>query len=319
MARKSIGDLSGIANTIARSGATSRSQSSTTTAPALSALQGALSAVRELDTDQIDDWGPADRIDDFTVVNKDDENDAFDSLLESIRENGQQVPVLVRRAKEQDGRFEIIYGRRRLEACRALGFKVKANIVELDDASAMLAKGLENAVRRGLSFYEKARFARGIIDAGYDSKMVRKILNVTPSGLSHLTKVTDQVPLLVGNEIGAAPKSGRPRWTALANAFAEQKITTSVALGYLKKLDAELTSDQRLDSLLAEISRREAPEGRGQILRPMSGVMVRSTPTDVSIKVSKAGKNSKFSKWIEDNINKVFERMYDDFNSDLNK
>lgn len=316
MARKTISDLSGIANTIVRSGAAARQYDSGKSAPALSALQGELSAVRELNTDQVDDWGPSDRLDDFTAVNKDDDNDVFDALVNSIRENGQQVPVLVRRAAHSDGRFEIIYGRRRLQACRVLGLKVKANIVDLDDATAMLAKGLENAVRRGLSFYEKARFAQGIQEAGYDTQMVRKVLNVTPSGLSHLTRVTDHVPTSVGNLIGAAPKSGRPKWTALANAFVEKKVSTAFAESVLKKLDVELTSDQRLDALLHEIAQRTSSENRGEILRPLSGFLVRSTPTDISIKISKMGKNSEFSTWLEENINQVCKRMYDDFEAD---
>ncbi|MEC7256370.1 MAG: plasmid partitioning protein RepB, partial [Pseudomonadota bacterium] len=73
MARKSLRDMSGIANTIARSGAASGERTPKTTAPALGALQGSLASIREIDPDLIDDWGPVDRLDEFTAVNDDDD------------------------------------------------------------------------------------------------------------------------------------------------------------------------------------------------------------------------------------------------------
>lgn len=193
MARKSLQDLSGIAKTIANSSPGPKDRTTKTTAPALGALQGSLSAIRELDPGLIDDWGPKDRLDGFTAVNSDDDGDGYETLKSSIKDGGQQVPILVRRAGTE-GRFEIIYGRRRLRACRELGLKVRANVQDLDDATALLAKGLENAARRNLSFYEKARFAAVIQAAGHNTKTVRQVLSLSASGLSHLTKVTDNIP-----------------------------------------------------------------------------------------------------------------------------
>jgi len=130
VARKSLQDLSGIASAIARSGTRPKKSPTTSNAPALGALQGSLSAIREIDPNLIDDWGPLDRLDEFTAVNTEDDSDGFDTLKTSIMEDGQQVPILVRRAGTE-GRFESIYGRRRLKACRDLGIKVKANVQEI--------------------------------------------------------------------------------------------------------------------------------------------------------------------------------------------
>ena len=69
MARKALQDLSGIAKTIANSSPGPKDRTTKTTAPALGALQGSLSAIRELDPGLIDDWGPKDRLDGFTAVN----------------------------------------------------------------------------------------------------------------------------------------------------------------------------------------------------------------------------------------------------------
>ena len=66
MARKSLRDMSGIANTIARSSSTPTEKTPKTSAPALGALQGSLASIREIDPGLIDDWGPKDRLDEFT-------------------------------------------------------------------------------------------------------------------------------------------------------------------------------------------------------------------------------------------------------------
>ncbi|UWR13351.1 plasmid partitioning protein RepB [Sulfitobacter mediterraneus] len=312
MARKSLQDLSGIAKTIANSSPQSNDRTTKTTAPALGALQGSLSAIRELDPDLIEDWGPADRLDQFTNVNSEDDFDGFDTLKSSIRDEGQQVPILVRRAGTE-GRFEIIYGRRRLRACRALGLKVRANVQDLDDAAALLAKGLENAARRNLSFYERARFAAIIQAAGHDTKTVRKVLSLSASGLSHLTKVTDSVPDDVGDQIGAAPKSGRPKWTALAEAFSAKKINLASSCAILSKLDAELPSDDRLDQLLREIARRGARPNEGRETSPVPGVTIKSGRGTIAMSIRRAGENSAFAEWLDRELENIIKKSYKEF------
>ena len=312
MARKSLGTMSGIASTIARSGPSQtppKDRSQRSSAPALGALQGSLSAIREIDPEIIDDWGPKDRLDGLTAVNAEDVSEGLEALKDSIREGGQQVPILVRRG-QGDGRFEVIYGRRRLQACRELGRRVRANVQDLDDAAALLAKGLENAARRNLSFYEKARFASVIQAAGHDTKTTRQVLGLTASGLSHLTKVTDNVPDELGDMIGAAPKSGRPKWTALAEAFIAKKITAAAALAYVAKQDADLSSDDLLDRLIKEIACRGARPVPVRETSPVEGVTVKSGRGAMSVSISKSGGNAAFGKWLEENIDEIIKEQY---------
>lgn len=309
MARKSLGGLSGIAKTIADSGPEAKERSVRSGAPALGALQGSLSAIREIDPDLIDDWGPKDRLDAFTAVNSDDDTDGLDALRDSIKEGGQQVPVLVRRAPEK-GRFEIIYGRRRLRACRELGIKVKANVQDLDDATALLAKGLENAARRNLSFYEKARFAAVIQAAGHDTKTARQVLGLTASGLSHLTKVTDNVPDDVGDAIGPAPKSGRPKWTALAEAFGSAKVNATTALSMLKTLDKATPSDARLEHLLKEIARRGARSDKAREVTPVEGVTIKSSKSAIAVSIKRNGPHPGFGDWLDANLEEIIKQSY---------
>jgi ParB family chromosome partitioning protein len=312
MARKSLQDLSGIAKTIANSSPQPKDRTTKTTAPALGALQGSLSAIRELDPSLIDDWGPKDRLDGFTAVNSEDDGDGFETLKSSIKDGGQQVPVLVRRAATE-GRFEIIYGRRRLRACRELGLKVRANVQDLDDATALLAKGLENAARRNLSFYEKARFAAVIQVAGHSTKTVRQILSLSASGLSHLTKVTDNISDEVGDQIGAAPKSGRPKWTALAEAFEAKKINPSSSFAILSRLGAELSSDDRLEQLLREITRRGARPSEGREVTPVAGVTIKSGRATIAMSIKRAGENAAFAEWLDRELEGIIKKSFQEF------
>ena len=318
MARKSLRDMSGIANTIARSGGSQSERPAKTSAPALGALQGSLASIREIDPNLIDDWGPADRLEEFTAVNVEDDDESFERLKSSIRDGGQQVPILVRRSKVAEGRFEAIYGRRRLKACRELGIKVRANGQDIDDATALLAKGLENAARRNLSFYEKARFAEAIQAAGHDGATVRQVLNLSASGQSHLTKVTQNVPVKIGDLIGAAPKSGRPRWTELAELFLSRKLTERAALDILAKISTTANSDERLELLIKEATKRGAKTSSGtREITPLEGVTIKAGRATLSLSVKKSGTSAEFATWLESNLAEIIKQSYAEF-TDVN-
>jgi len=83
----------------------------------------------------------------------------IDGLLASIREQGQQVPILVRPHPEQPGKYQVGFGHRRLRAVFELGLPVKAVVRDLTDEQLVIAQGQENNEREDLTFIEKARFA----------------------------------------------------------------------------------------------------------------------------------------------------------------
>ena len=249
----------------------------------------------------------------FTVVNSDEDDESFEVLKASIKDGGQQVPVLVRRSASE-GRFEVIYGRRRLRACRELNIKVRANVQDLDDANALLAKGLENAVRRNLSFYEKARFAQAIQHAGHDTTTVRQVLSLTPPGLSHLTKITQNVPNDIGDAIGPAPKSGRPKWTALADLFSSGKLSPRDATKVVNSFGSAIGSDEKLDALIAEGTKREPRQTNlVQASEPIVGVTITSGKTSLSLSVKTTGKNAAFGKWLDRHLDQIIKKSYAEF------
>ena len=281
--------------------------------PALRAMQGSLQAIRDLAPSDIDDWGATDRMgDEFTAVNPeglDTDGEDFAGLKRSIGEFGQQVPILVRPSKTK-GRFEIIYGRRRLRACAELGLPVRANVQTIDDDTALLAKSVENAARRPLSFYEKVRFSAAIIAEGQDTAKVMRLLNVTKSGASHLKKVRDNVPDSVGLRIGSAPRSGRPRWTQLAEAFANRTVNENQALAYLDRLSMDTPSDERLDGLLASIARRGAQPRVQQDRYPVAGVTVKTGRSGLNVSVKRSGSPDGFADWLDAHIDEIIKDTY---------
>lgn len=172
-------------------------------------------AVVEIDPGLIDPSFVADRLDP-------DDSAETRAFLDDIRAHGQQVPILVRPHPERAGRYQIAYGHRRLFAARQLGLKVKAQVRALTDADLVIAQGQENAQRRDLSFIEKAMFARALDERGFDRATLMAALAVQTAEVTRLLAVARAVPAPLILAIGPAPKAGRPRWLALAEAVQDE-------------------------------------------------------------------------------------------------
>ncbi|OOG62607.1 plasmid partitioning protein RepB [Sinorhizobium sp. A49] len=208
--------------------------------------------VVELDPDLVDASFVGDRLTDGELDDPD-----FLALGDSIRENGQQSPILVRPHPEKQGRYQTAYGHRRLNAVRSLGIKVKAIVRPLTDDELVLAQGKENAERRNLSFIERALFAAALADRGFDRKVIGDALAVQKSELSRLIQVAESVPLPIARAIGPAPKVGRERWMAIGAMLegepARQKAQEEIGLRRFLEAD----SDQRFQFVFARLSRTE--------------------------------------------------------------
>jgi ParB family chromosome partitioning protein len=299
--------------------------------PAMAALKAATSVEKLIDTDLVDDWGPVDRltkadltavksedvIEDLTAVKSSDHliDDEITELAESIRKQGQSSPIEVRESPVHKGRYQVIAGRRRLAACRALGFQVNAVVKHMTDEQALLRKGLENSNRRARSFYEDAFFARSMIEAGHDRAFAADALGgKSHASMSQLMRVANNIPFSVSGLIGPAPKSGRPKWDDLASAFIEKRITEETALERLQEMN-HLNSDQRLDRLLASLAvkpqkaKRQAPHG----------ATVTEGQGALSISIKRKGNNAKFADWLNGNFDRLIEQAHREFEAEQNK
>jgi ParB family chromosome partitioning protein len=282
----------------------------------IGSVRAGLGGIQDIDTNLILAWGPKDRLDiELTAVNSTEPHESIQDLASSIAEAGQQVPVLLRPSKERDGHFEVIYGQRRILACRHLGIPVRALIRTLDDTDALLAKGLENAGRAELSYYERVRFAQAILEQGYSRTEVCQALAISKNTLSQLERINRLVPTAVGEAIGAAPGAGRPKWTTLATAFEKEQLTEKVALGVLSR-SSELESDGRLELVLKEIGKRGKQERSVEERSPVPGVQIKSGKSGLSVSVKRAGGNTEFANWLDQNLDQLIQDSFERFQSE---
>jgi ParB family chromosome partitioning protein len=195
----------------------------------------------------------------------------FLGLVESIRENGQQSPILVRPHPDREGRYQTAYGHRRLRAVARLGRPVKAIVRALSDDDLVLAQGKENAERRNLSFIERALFAKALVAHGFDRKVAGDALAVDKTELSRLLQVADAIPEQIVGGIGPAPKAGRPRWMALGALLAGEgrRIIAIEELGGDAYRAAD--SDRRFAMLFARLSIKPQPAAAAEELKDAKG------------------------------------------------
>ncbi|WP_157835905.1 plasmid partitioning protein RepB [Roseivivax marinus] len=189
-----------------------------------------------------------------------DIEDSLDELIASIRENGQQIPILVRHLESpRDGAlYEVVYGRRRLAAAKALDRPVRAHVTRFDEREAVIAQGLENAARLETSFIERARFARQLEIAGYDGPTIRQTLNIDAPMLSRMLSVIRVVPETVIVAIGPAHGAGRRTWETLRKTLEAHPLPED---DILAAMPAEADSATRLKGLVEAVTARaRAPQ-----------------------------------------------------------
>ncbi len=285
----------------------------------IGSVRAGLGGIQDVDCALVLPWGPKDRLSvELTAVNEEPAS-ALRELADSIATSGQQVPVLLRPSKRQDGHFEVIYGRRRVMACRLLGVAVKALIRSLDDAEALLAKGLENASRADLSYYERVRFAEAILQEGHSRVDVCAALAISKNTLSQFERIARLVPAEVGDGVGPAPSSGRPKWMALASAFEAKQITGARSMKALMACAADASSDDRLEALLKEAQKR-GPRSRGADERqPIKGVSIKSGKSSVTISMSKTGENGGFADWLDHHLDELISESFERFQAENRK
>lgn len=150
-------------------------------------------------------------------------SDKLSDLADSIRENGQQQPCIVRK---KDGKYIILSGRNRKRACEMLGCKVKCIVKECSDAEADLILTDTNLYQRHELLPSELAHAYAMQKAAYESKGERKSTAAiadsygeTVKNIQRYIKLTKlpkelldmvdsgQLPLMVGVEISNMTES----------------------------------------------------------------------------------------------------------------
>ena len=115
------------------------------------------------------------------------DNLPLEELTNSIKERGIIQPLIVRKIKNQDNKFELIAGERRLQAAQKAGLhEVPIVIVEADDLKSLEFAIVENVQRKDLNPIEEANgYKRLIDDFSYDQEKVSKFIGKSRSYISN--------------------------------------------------------------------------------------------------------------------------------------
>ncbi len=197
----------------------------------------------------------------FVKDRMDEDPQDYQDLLNAIRDEGQQSPVLLRPYPKVPGRYMVVFGHRRVKIARELGRKVRAVVREMDDRAHVLAQGQENSARANLSFIEKAMFADALVRLNYDrdNATAMSALSVDRATLSKMLAVASlPAPLL--EAIGPARGIGRDRWYDLKQKI-EKPALRDKALDFIgtDEFRGINASDDRFNRLVAHVKAAGKP------------------------------------------------------------
>lgn len=197
----------------------------------------------------------------------------IDGLLASIREQGQQVPILVRPHPDNSARYQVAFGHRRLRAVAELGLSVRAVVRDLTDEQLVVAQGQENNEREDLTFIEKARFAHRL-NRQFPREIVIAAMSIDKSNLSKMLLLVDALPSELIDAIGPAPGVGRPSWQQLVE-LVETASTPAEALKYVTSVEVQaLPSADRFKAVLANIKPKRVARGLPGVMTTPDGARI---------------------------------------------
>lgn len=183
--------------------------------------------------------------------------EAHRTLTDAIREQGQQVPILVRPHPDKPGRYQVAFGHRRLRALAELGLHVNAVVRDLTDEQVVVAQGQENSEREDLSFIEKARFVERL-QTKFSRDVIMASLSLHKTTLSTMLSLIQSIPCTLVDAIGPAPGVGRRSWEELVSLLDKEKDDAR-AIAFAQSPEVQLVpSADRLKMVVNHLKPRRA-------------------------------------------------------------
>ncbi|KQU88483.1 plasmid partitioning protein RepB [Ensifer sp. Root31] len=259
----------------------------------------------ELDPDSVDGS--------FVVDRLEDDREEFEALKQAIAERGQDTPILVRPHPSASGRYQVVFGHRRVRAARELGAKVKAVVRALDDRTHVIAQGQENSARANLSFIERASFAHRLEALGHDRSVISTSLTADKTAISKMMTVTDRISPEVIRSIGPAPSTGRDRWLELSLLAGKADNAGQIGEVLAQPSFGSLTSDERFNALFNALATSRKPV-RKAVLRVKNhwqaedkAVQAQYSNSGKAFALSMKSKNAgRFGKYLADNLDRLY-------------
>ena len=119
------------------------------------------------------------------------EKEALEELTKSIKERGIIQPIIVRKSKQENGKFEIVAGERRWQAAQNAGLhEVPIVEIDIDDLKSLEFAIVENVQRSDLNPIEEAMGYQRLIDEfNYDQEKVSKFIGKSRSHISNCLRL----------------------------------------------------------------------------------------------------------------------------------
>ena len=164
--------------------------------------------------------------------------ESLDELANSIRERGVVQPIIVRKSKEFNNKYEIVAGERRWLASQNAGLnEIPAVVIEADDTRALEFAIVENVQRSDLNPVEEATGYKRLMDEfGYDQEKVGKFIGKSRAHIANclrlLTLPKDVVNLIETGKITqghAKVLVGMENANLLAKKIVEKKLSVRQA------------------------------------------------------------------------------------------
>jgi ParB/RepB/Spo0J family partition protein len=183
-------------------------------------------------------------------------------LMESIRRDGQQLPVILRGKRPP---YQLVCGFRRVRSIKALGeAKVKAIIIEeLDDVKAHRLSVLENEERKSLTDLDRANACKRFYDEGRTQEEVAELM-----GCSRI-KVNRYLSLLkMEAPVFEALRKGRiPTMHALLLHQAYEKFSSEQIALFIEQIAKKELSTRELEKLIRRVDKRGKPVKKPELFK----------------------------------------------------
>jgi len=196
--------------------------------------------------------------------------ESLEELSNSIKERGVIQPIIVRKSRDHNNKYEIIAGERRWLAAQNAGLnEVPVVITEVNDLKSLEFAIVENVQRHDLNSIEEANgYQRLIDDFAYDHEKVAKFIGKSRSHISNclrlLTLPKEVIELIERNSLSqghAKVLVGLPNAYFLAKKIVDKKLSVRqaenlVRLFKSKKIPKYISKDPNLKQIESTLKDR---------------------------------------------------------------
>ena len=195
---------------------------------------------------------------------------SLEDLSNSIKERGMIQPIIVRKSRDDQSKFEIIAGERRWLAAQRVGLHaVPVVVTEADDLKSLEFAIVENVQRNDLNPLEEAQGYKRLIDEfSYDQEKVSKFIGKSRSHISNalriLTLPPDVIKLIETQKLTAGHAKilvGLDNASFVAKKIVDSKLSVRQAENFVqlfkkKKHKSKITKDTNIIALELSISNK---------------------------------------------------------------